>query len=336
MDELRPRFGLSYERTTGLLQLFRTPRDVALAKTTIAYLTDAGIAHRQLSPAECRLQEPGLSDIAFEGGLHLTDAEAGNCPLFARQLRDAVRRARRALPVRHHGRRRARRRRRHRRADARPGRTRRAARGRGRDRRRAPRARRCCDASRGRLPLYPVKGYSASVAIREPTYAPLASLMDEAYKVAIVRLGNRIRVAGTAELGEPDPVARLDERDAGVRDAAEGRARLVPRRGRISDRELVGRRAADAARRTAGARRDAPSARLRQRRPRVDRMDDGGRLGSRRGRRDHGPDARDRPRRADARALWLIDRRRSTRGCCASPPSARSKPRCSRASRKVA
>ena len=39
------------------------------------------------------------------------------------------------------------------------------------------------------LPLYPVKGYSASVAIREPTFAPIASVMDEAYKVAIVRLG---------------------------------------------------------------------------------------------------------------------------------------------------
>ncbi len=57
-----------------------------------------------------------------------------------------------------------------------------------------------------------MKGYSASVAIREPTYAPLASLMDETYKVAIVRLGNRIRVAGTAELG--DRALSLDSRNA--------------------------------------------------------------------------------------------------------------------------
>ena len=52
-----------------------------------------------------------------------------------------------------------------------------------------------------RVPLYPVRGYSATVAVREPTYAPQHALMDEAYKVAMTRLGNRIRIAGMAELG---------------------------------------------------------------------------------------------------------------------------------------
>ncbi len=193
--------GLSYERTEGMLQLLRSERDAKMAATTMAFLKEAGVTHQLLSPAECRVREPGLSDIAFVGGLFLPDVETGNCPLFTRQLKDlceergvrfefgtAVLRVTTrgnavSLQVRN-------------------------AQG---------------DSNRAvdsvviaggidstmllqrlgiRLPLYPIKGYSATVAIREPTYAPIAAVMDEAYKVAIVRMGNRIRVAGTAELGD--------------------------------------------------------------------------------------------------------------------------------------
>ncbi len=52
-----------------------------------------------------------------------------------------------------------------------------------------------------RLPLIAVKGYSATAAITAFEHAPFISVMDETYKVAITRLGNRLRVAGTAELG---------------------------------------------------------------------------------------------------------------------------------------
>jgi D-amino-acid dehydrogenase len=54
------------------------------------------------------------------------------------------------------------------------------------------------------VPIYPVKGYSATVNIKEGTYAPHHAVMDEAYKVAITRMGNRIRISGTAELGGRD------------------------------------------------------------------------------------------------------------------------------------
>jgi len=46
-----------------------------------------------------------------------------------------------------------------------------------------------------------VYGYSISAPIREPLNAPRSALMDERYKVAISRLGNRVRVAGSAEIG---------------------------------------------------------------------------------------------------------------------------------------
>ena len=51
-----------------------------------------------------------------------------------------------------------------------------------------------------RVPVYPVKGYSLTVPITDPAGAPESTVMDETHKVAITRLGDRIRVGGTAEL----------------------------------------------------------------------------------------------------------------------------------------
>jgi len=50
------------------------------------------------------------------------------------------------------------------------------------------------------IPVYPVKGYSITVPITEADGAPVSTVMDETYKVAITRLGDRIRVGGTAEI----------------------------------------------------------------------------------------------------------------------------------------
>ena len=51
-----------------------------------------------------------------------------------------------------------------------------------------------------RIPVYPVKGYSITVPIVDPAGAPESTVMDETHKVAVTRLGDRIRVGGTAEL----------------------------------------------------------------------------------------------------------------------------------------
>ena len=51
------------------------------------------------------------------------------------------------------------------------------------------------------IPMAAVYGYSLSAAVREPLNAPRSAVMDERYKVAVSRLGNRIRVAGSAEIG---------------------------------------------------------------------------------------------------------------------------------------
>jgi len=52
-----------------------------------------------------------------------------------------------------------------------------------------------------KIPMAAVYGYSISAPIREPLNAPCSALMDERYKVAISRLGQRVRVAGSAEIG---------------------------------------------------------------------------------------------------------------------------------------
>lgn len=51
-----------------------------------------------------------------------------------------------------------------------------------------------------RIPVYPVKGYSITVPITDSAGAPESTVMDETHKVAVTRLGDRIRVGGTAEL----------------------------------------------------------------------------------------------------------------------------------------
>ncbi len=49
-------------------------------------------------------------------------------------------------------------------------------------------------------PIYPVKGYSLTVPITNSDAAPVSTVMDETYKVAITRFDQRIRVGGMAEL----------------------------------------------------------------------------------------------------------------------------------------
>ncbi|HET9351523.1 MAG TPA: FAD-dependent oxidoreductase, partial [Burkholderiales bacterium] len=57
-----------------------------------------------------------------------------------------------------------------------------------------------------RIPVYPLKGYSVTLPLgpAELDAAPTVSLSDEARKIVISRLGNRLRAAGTAELAGYD------------------------------------------------------------------------------------------------------------------------------------
>ena len=63
------------------------------------------------------------------------------------------------------------------------------------------------------IPVYPVKGYSITVPITDAKFAPESTIMDESHKVAVTRLGDRIRVGGTAELAGFDMTLRESRRD---------------------------------------------------------------------------------------------------------------------------
>jgi D-amino-acid dehydrogenase len=60
-----------------------------------------------------------------------------------------------------------------------------------------------------RIPVYPLKGYSVTLQLgpEHAAVAPTVSLTDEAHKIVISRLGNRLRAAGTAELAGYDTTA---------------------------------------------------------------------------------------------------------------------------------
>jgi D-amino-acid dehydrogenase len=64
-----------------------------------------------------------------------------------------------------------------------------------------------------RLGIYPIKGYSITVPITDPAGAPESTVMDETFKVAVTRLGDRIRVGGTAEIAGYSTKLRQGRRD---------------------------------------------------------------------------------------------------------------------------
>lgn len=197
--ELRRQTGITYvERSRGTLQIFREQKQLDGIGKDIAVLKADGVPFEVLDAAGCIAAEPGLasSGVHFVGGLRLPNDETGDCFKFTNTLADMAK----AKDVTFlHGRT-----------------IRRLAIENG--------TIQGVETNLGtvgadaylvalgsdsplllsplgiRVPVYPVKGYSITVPIIEEARAPVSTLMDESYKVAITRLGDRIRVGGMAEL----------------------------------------------------------------------------------------------------------------------------------------
>ncbi|HEP6428179.1 TPA: D-amino acid dehydrogenase [Burkholderia cenocepacia] len=221
LHAFRDRYPFDYGASRGYLQLLRSAFDVEMAQPALKVLRDAGIAFRELDAAGCTAIEPGLrwARQAPVGGIYLPDDEAGDCARFTRELRALCeangvtfrfRTAIRALDV--------------------AGGEVRGVRIDSLDAGAAARrdALLAADAivvalgvdSAGLLrplgidvPLYPVKGYSATLAVVDDEKAPCAALMDESLKTAITRFGPTLRVAGTAELGNRHAALRQQALD---------------------------------------------------------------------------------------------------------------------------
>ena len=85
-----------------------------------------------------------------------------------------------------------------------------------------------------RIPVYPLKGYSITVPLAEGDVAPKISLSDVGYKLVMSRLGDRLRVAGTAELTGYDTTINEGRCRAIVRRTLE----LFPKAGRAGEAQF--------------------------------------------------------------------------------------------------
>jgi D-amino-acid dehydrogenase len=201
MHQLTEDLKLDYDRSAGYLVLLRSDQDSKLVQPGLQVLRDAGVAFREIDAQQARAVEPALNpDTSFLGAVHLPDDEVGNCRQFALLLKSHAQLLgvgfefnSTVAPL----------------DPATPSMLRIATEG-AASRQQTFDAVVVCSALESavllrplglRLPLAAVHGYSISAPIREPLNAPRSALMDERYKLAISRLGNRVRVAGSAEIG---------------------------------------------------------------------------------------------------------------------------------------
>ncbi len=215
IGELRASTGIAYEgRTLGTLQVFRTQKQLDAEAKDIAVLQRLGVPFEHLDPDGCARVEPALALVKDKllGGLRLPHDETGDCQLFTTNLaleaqklgvkfRQGVKIDRllsannkisgvkistesgldsssdvgnETLTADHYV----------------------VALG--------SYSRELMQGLGLYIPVYPVKGYSLTVPVINSSAAPISTVMDETYKVAITRFDDRIRVGGMAELAGYD------------------------------------------------------------------------------------------------------------------------------------
>lgn len=203
IGELRANTSIAYEgRTQGTLQVFRTQKQLDAEAKDIAVLNRMGVPFEHLDPDGCALVEPALAQVKDHllGGLRLPHDETGDCQLFTANLAAEAQK----LGVKF-------------RQDVTISRLLKTnnklsgveiTTGAGTEILNADQyvvalgsySRELMQGLGLQIPVYPVKGYSLTVPIINNAAAPISTVMDETYKVAITRFDDRIRVGGMAEL----------------------------------------------------------------------------------------------------------------------------------------
>ena len=203
LDELRAETGIDYEgRQCGTTQLFRTQAQLDNAAKDIAVLQASGVPYELLDRAGIAHAELALAKVSdkLSGALRLPNDQTGDCQMFTTKLAAMAR----ELGVEF------------------------------RFNQDIQRLQFGGDRLEGvwidgkletadryvlalgsyspqmlkplgiRAPVYPLKGYSLTVPISDPAMAPVSTVLDETYKVAITRFDQRIRVGGMAEIAGHD------------------------------------------------------------------------------------------------------------------------------------
>jgi D-amino-acid dehydrogenase len=211
LKELRAHTGIQYEgRTGGTLQVFRTQQQFDGAAKDIAVLKEANVPYELLTRSELAQAEPALAATAdkLTGGLRLPGDETGDCQLFTTRLAamaeamgvtfrynttidGLVVEGGKVVGARHDGKLVH--------ADAFV-----VAFG--------PYSTKFLSGIVN-IPVYPLKGYSITVPIVDEAAAPVSTVLDETYKIAITRFDKRIRVGGMAEIVGFDKRLRVARRD---------------------------------------------------------------------------------------------------------------------------
>jgi len=189
---------LDYERSEGYLVLLRSEKDSQGVQPGLQVLREAEVQFKEINPEQARKIEPALNpDTPFFGAIHLPEDEVGNCRQFALLIKNEAQNigvkfefntvvtglsATEGVSIGILNERNARS------FDA-------AVVCAGLD------STSLLHTLRLNIPLVAVHGYSVTANIREALDAPRSAVMDERYKVAISRLGQRVRVAGSAEIG---------------------------------------------------------------------------------------------------------------------------------------
>jgi D-amino-acid dehydrogenase len=199
--ELTGALRLEFEQAPGHLVLLRSASELQTLQSLLGWLTEAGAAHELVDAARCRQIEPGLSEaMTLKAGLYFPQDGVGNCRQFAHLLKTEAQRLGAAFSF-----------------DTAvqgitPG---------------APVALQLAGGSTARfdavvlcagaaaapllarvgvkLPLLAIHGYSMTAPLRHvdglDATGPRAALSDARHRISITRLGQRVRVAGIAELG---------------------------------------------------------------------------------------------------------------------------------------
>jgi D-amino-acid dehydrogenase len=198
LHHLTAELELEYDGSPGYMVLLRSEQDSKLVQPGLAVLREAGVAFKEIGPEEVLKIEPALNtETPFLGAVHLPNDEVANCRQFALLLKNEAQRIGVSFEFNTTV------------ARLEPSQPASLLLTDETAPRSFDRVVMCAGLASAQLlkplglkiPMAAVYGYSISAPIREPLNAPRSALMDEHYKVAISRLGNRVRVAGSAEIG---------------------------------------------------------------------------------------------------------------------------------------
>lgn len=202
-DDLTKELPLEFDhRNKGTIELFRDQEKMDSIGADLASLKECGVPHEVINHADCIRYEPALANVPekFVGGLRFAQDGTGDCQKFTTGLAEHCRKAGvefklntevNSLTV----------------SSGKITSVNTSAGDLTAD------AYVVCLGSYSpmllnpigfKLPIYPIKGYSLTLPLVDETKAPESTVMDEAFKVAVTRFEDRIRVGGTAEIADFD------------------------------------------------------------------------------------------------------------------------------------